>query len=104
MEKYDMDDDLTVGTSEPFDTIIDEDAGTEDMFPTYGELTDREWPVHSFHFGGKDIEVVHEELGTFWKIQFRQGGKLPAELQGSFTSEQDAIQAVEIYMARKNPV
>lgn len=50
---------------------------------------------------GKDIEIYPE--GNAWKVQFSQGGELPVELSGLFTSEGFASQAVENYLNKDKP-
>lgn len=54
---------------------------------------------------GKDVEIYPE--GNLWKIQFTNGGELPGELAGAFTSEGIAAQRTELYIKRlrdqKNP-
>jgi hypothetical protein len=47
---------------------------------------------------GKDITVF--PIGNAWKVQFDQGGELPNDLSGLFTSEGIAAQAVEMYLER----
>lgn len=51
--------------------------------------------------GGKQIKVVKDDWGTFWHAKFVGGGELPAELSGAFTNEQEADNAIRIYLARK---
>ena len=54
-----------------------------------------------FTEGGKEVKAVHDEVGTFWHVEFSPGGELPAELKGKYTTEQDARQAIRRYLAKK---
>lgn len=51
---------------------------------------------------GKEIQIIRRPQGDF-KIQFGQGGELPQELVGVFTSERFAEQAVQVYLDTWNP-
>lgn len=72
----------------------------EPEYPTYGGIKDPEYPTYDFKTkGGKTIEVYHQPMGTLWAIKFREGGQLPQGLKGQYTSEAEAIQAVQVYIA-----
>ena len=45
---------------------------------------------------GKTVRLYSE--GNGWKIKFYPGGELPEELQGVFTSEGKATQAIKQYI------
>ena len=50
---------------------------------------------------GKVIEIYMPERGAGgYKIQFKSGGQLPKEFDGSFTSRNSAKKAVEVYLSR----
>jgi len=67
----------------------------------YGLIPDVKYDDYQFQTrGGKTVVVYHDKMGSMWSIKFKQGGQLPEELEGKFTSEQQAIQAVEIYLAK----
>jgi hypothetical protein len=53
--------------------------------------------------GGKEIEVYHDPATAHVKIKFKEGGQLPAELTGVFTSKAVAEVAVRSYILN-NPV
>lgn len=101
-EKLNMDD------VDSMDVMEDEflsmsEVGDETQYPTYdGGVDDKPWPS-SFYTtaGGKTIEVYHEEFGTLWGIKFKEGGVMPAELTGKYTSQRDADLDVQLYLAKK---
>ena len=113
-EKLDMEDLFEVFESLPEmeDTVdLDQVAVPEDDFfevveedvhyPTYGDTPEIKYDTHTFKTeGGKTVEVYHEQMGTLWAIRFKEGGQLPAELSGKFTSDADARTAVQLYLAR----
>jgi hypothetical protein len=114
MEKFDTEDQLEEFSGLPSDDEVSwdeseswseldtiEEGDKEVIFPTYGELTDREWPVYSYKVGEKTLQVVHDDIGTMWHIQFKEGGPIDNSLKGKFTSESEAKQAVEIYLNSK---
>jgi len=82
--------------------MLGEDA-LQDKRNTYGLSTDdSNYPKFEYETkGGKTISVRHDSMGTMWKICFVPGGQLPAELDGSFTSQDAAKQAVELYLAKQ---
>ena len=47
---------------------------------------------------GKDIEIYIPDGTGHYKVQFKAGGQLPAELTGSFTSVAIAKVAVDSYL------
>ena len=47
---------------------------------------------------GKDIEIFIPDGTGHYKVQFKAGGQLPAELTGSFTSVAIAKVAVDSYL------
>jgi len=47
---------------------------------------------------GKDIEIFIPDGTGHYKVQFKSGGQLPAELTGSFTSVAIAKVAVDSYL------
>lgn len=87
-------------TLEPMTDDYFEQPEEAPEYPTYGEVPDLEWPVHTFQSGGKTIQVKHDKVGTLWSISFKEGGQLPEELKGKYTSDNDAIAAVKVYLAR----
>lgn len=50
--------------------------------------------------GGKTIEVLPVKGHALYKVQFQNGGRLPKELTGNWTSRLDADTAVKNYLAR----
>lgn len=52
--------------------------------------------------GGKGIRVVHDTMGSLWRVEFTSGGSLPNSLTGKFTSDREAIHAVEQYLAKQS--
>lgn len=74
----------------------------ETEYPTYGNLPEMKFPSHTYKTaGGKTVEVYHETMGTLWAIRFKEGGQLPDELKSKYTSDSDACQAVEMYLAKQ---
>jgi hypothetical protein len=72
-------------------------------YPTYGGIEEIKYPIYDFKTkGGKTIEVYHEQVGTLWAIRFKEGGQLPRELKGKYTTEANAVQAVQLYVANNN--
>ena len=73
----------------------------DEVYPTYETgRRDSEWP--EFTFKGpkeKSLRVFHDKMGTLWGIEWIGGGELPASLQGRFTNEAKAIEAVNLYIA-----
>lgn len=51
--------------------------------------------------GGKQVRAVHDEMGTFWHVEFVGGGQVPEELSGRYTDEDSCRQAIKIYLAKK---
>lgn len=49
----------------------------------------------------KDYKLVLD--GSLWRIKFENGGQLAGALSGSYTSQKDAIWAIECYEATKKP-
>jgi hypothetical protein len=89
--------------SVPEDDFFTQEGSIDDpIYPTYGEVKDIEWPSYTFRTpGGKTIEVYHNKMGTLWGVRFKEGGQLPAELSGQFTSDSEAVKQVELYLARQ---
>ena len=68
-----------------------------------GQPERAEWPEYTFETkGGKKVVVRHDEWGSMWSILFVPGGQMPIELQGKFTQSKEAIEAVEIYLAKQD--
>lgn len=75
----------------------------EDPRSKYGKLAPTKWPVYNYVTkGGKGIAVKHDEIGTFWYVEFVSGGQLPGELSGRFTNDSEAKFAVEQYLAKQD--
>lgn len=49
----------------------------------------------------KDYKLVLD--GSLWHIKFENGGQLAGALSGGFTSQKDAMWAIECYEATKKP-
>jgi hypothetical protein len=47
---------------------------------------------------GKTITSVREPKNGYWKIQFKEGGELPAELQGFFTTPAVVEKTIRVYL------
>ncbi len=47
---------------------------------------------------GKDIKVGFDKQFGLYKVVFPEGGELPKELQGRFTEEKRAHEAIEQYL------
>ena len=62
--------------------------------------TNELFPSHLVKCGNKTVEVYHEKFGTLWAARFKEGGELPANLKGKWTSAEDAILEVNLYKAR----
>lgn len=62
--------------------------------------TNEMFPSHFIKAGNKTVEVYHEKYGTLWGTRFVEGGQMPATLKGRFTSAEDAIKEVNIYVAK----
>lgn len=87
---------------EPMEDDYFEQPEEAPEYPTYGEVAELKWPEYTFKTsGGKTIQVKHDKVGTLWSISFKEGGQLPSELTGKFTSEHDACKQVEVYLARQ---
>ncbi len=50
--------------------------------------------------GGKEIKLEQDFYGK-WTIHFSPGGELPKELQGQFTREDLAHEAIQVYLAKR---
>lgn len=50
--------------------------------------------------GGKEVELRVDTRSSLYKFQFTSGGELPVELQGLFTEEKYAKQALTRYLDR----
>lgn len=48
--------------------------------------------------GGKEIQIVTDPRTAHVKVQFKEGGELPEELSGLFTSKAIAEVAVRSYL------
>lgn len=71
----------------------------DDPRNTYKLSTDdNNWPKYEFPYGNKTMRVQHDVMGTLWHVDFVEGGNVPQELSGKFTTDRDAIKAVEIYI------
>ena len=89
--------DISPGLSPRSPTEAEDDPRTE-----YGKLEATKWPVYNYDTkGGKGIAIKHDDLGTFWRIEFTSGGQLPKELSGRYTNDGEAKFAVEQYLARQ---
>lgn len=53
---------------------------------------------------GKKIQLVTEPKSHLKRWQFNPGGELPQELQGLFTQDKYAIQALTQYLNKKSKV
>jgi hypothetical protein len=49
--------------------------------------------------GGKEIAAVHDQERSLWHVEFKEGGRLPPNLNGKFTDEKTARHAIKIYLA-----
>jgi hypothetical protein len=88
-------------------SFVDDILGTQAQIPPQeryaGKPERAEWPEHTYETkGGKKIVVRHNEWGSMWSILFVPGGQMPAELQGHFTNDSNAIHAVEQYLAKQD--
>lgn len=79
------------------------DDALDDKRNTYGLKADNDnYPHFDFETkGGKTVSVRHDNMGTMWRICFVPGGQLPQELDGGFTTQDHAIQAVKLYLAKQ---
>jgi len=50
---------------------------------------------------GKEIQVVKDPVYSGFFIQFKDGGVLPQELGGKWTTHHKAMEAVRVYIGRK---
>lgn len=79
------------------------EGALKDKRNTYNMVTDKDYNEYNYETkGGKTISVRHDTMGSLWYIAFVPGGQLPNELSGKFTSDRDAIQAVEQYLAKQD--
>lgn len=62
---------------------------------------DETYPIHEVNAGQKTIQVFHDKYGTLWGCRFKEGGQLPGNLTGRWTSAEDAIAAVKLYVAQQ---
>ena len=102
---------IELNTAKKAGVDVDEDEGfldfapieADDDVPSYDTVGegDRGYPSYTFPAGAKTLEVYHNQMGTLWRVKFREGGELPAILKGQFTDEKEAIKAVETYLANK---
>lgn len=53
--------------------------------------------------GGKELQIVTDPQTAHIKIQFKEGGQLPEELSGLFTSKAVAEIAIRSYLANAQP-
>jgi hypothetical protein len=51
---------------------------------------------------GKRIDLYRDKKTSQIRIQFNPGGELPAELEGIFTSEIEAENTINMYLAKKS--
>ncbi len=51
--------------------------------------------------GGKEVKAVHDQIGTFYHVEFSPGGTVPRELSGSYTDEKMCRHDIKIYVAKK---
>lgn len=51
---------------------------------------------------GKKIDMVIDKKTAHIKLQFNPGGELPVELTGLYTTQKEAEQAVNVYLAKKD--
>jgi hypothetical protein len=52
---------------------------------------------------GKDVAPYIDKTSSMYRIKFVQGGELPECLEGIFTSEARAIQAIVSYIESDKP-
>jgi hypothetical protein len=52
---------------------------------------------------GKDVATFVDPKTTMYKVKFVQGGELPEELAGYFTSERLADAAINFYIEKDKP-
>jgi len=64
--------------------------------PLHESVTER------YFTGERELKAVHDEFGSLWHVEMVGGGMMPLDLQGKFTSEQDARAAIKLYLAKKN--
>lgn len=70
--------------------------------PLPGSVIDTPYPVYSYETkGGKQINVKHDTMGSFWHVEFAPGGQVPASLAGKYTSSGLAQHDVEQYLAKQ---
>jgi hypothetical protein len=50
---------------------------------------------------GKEIQIYIDPKTAFRKLSFTSGGELPEQLSGIFTSEREAMRAVNDYVASR---
>ncbi len=75
----------------------------DDPRTAYGKLAPTKWPVYNYETaGGKGIAIKHDDIGTFWRVEFTSGGQLPGELTGRYTNDSEAKFAVEQYLAKQD--
>ena len=79
-------------------------AEEAEEFPEYdtSRAGDKEWGEVAFPCGGKTLVVYHQEYGTFWSVKWREGGELPKNLQGSYTTKEHAVMAINLHIASKD--
>jgi hypothetical protein len=51
---------------------------------------------------GKEIQIVKHPKFAGFLVQFKEGGQVPAELGGTWTSYERALGAIRIYVAKRN--
>ncbi len=102
--------DETYEASEEDEAAFLKDLGIEKPLPKWDNRSNNpknkpmpEAVTEEYHTeGGKEMRAVHDEMGTFWHVEFTSGGQLPAELKGAYTSEPDCRKAIRLYLAKKS--
>ena len=51
---------------------------------------------------GKEIKIFHVTNSGMYKIAFANGGELPEEFKGKFTSKKEAEKTITRYLNRKS--
>lgn len=49
--------------------------------------------------GGKKLQVMKNEMGSFYRIAFSPGGQMPSELEGNFTSYDRAEKVARVWLS-----
>ena len=62
----------------------------------------REAEVVAMTDTGKEIQVVKDPSFSGYHIEFKQGGRIPKEFEGRWTSYEKAMEQIRIYIAKRN--